>query len=235
MSYKRFKNQAIALGVIGMLFILTASIFIIRVFYFRDTHYRIGNVPPEMINELIPKDVPVSSLIPPAIRLYDPLRYGGATSVISIIEFGDYECEFCKAMHEIIANTLPIYHGTVRFVFRDLPIIDKHRNALDAAVFARCASQQGTFWPVYDALMLSSTLNERVYREIIQNSDLDKNEMANCRSNPQITASIQQDIQEARADGIKGVPLFFIGRTAYEGYLTEEELRDAIQSALSSL
>jgi len=235
MSYNQTKNRIITLGVIGTLFILTTSIFVIRALYFQDTHYRIGNVPPEMINDLIPKDVPVSALIPPAIRLYDPLRYGGATATISIIEYGDYECEYCKAMHAVIHDTVPTYRGTVRYVFRDLPVTDQHKNALDAAVFARCAAQQNKFWPVYDALMSGATLNERTYQEIIKNVDLDKNGISNCRSNPQMTASIQQDVQEARADGIKSVPLIFVGRTAYEGYMTVEELHNAIQSAISSL
>lgn len=228
------KQRAVALGTIGALFVITTAVAVVRAMYFNATHYRAGNVPDEVVNELFPKDVPVSALIPPAIRLYDPLRYGGATSVISVIEYGDYECEYCRAMHDVIADVLPLYNGTVRFVFRDLPIEDAHGNAMPAAVFARCAGQQGKFWDAHDALM-GSALNERTYRQTAERLGLDASSLAACRNNPEMEAAIRRDVQEARADGIKGVPLLFVGRTAYDHYLTTEELRDAIQSAISSL
>jgi len=228
-------NRTVTLGVILALFGLTTTILVVRAVHFQDTHFRAGSVPTELVNDLIPKDIPVSSLTPPAIRLHDPLRYGAATSVVSVIEYGDYECEFCKAMHTVITDLLPQYRGSVRFVFRDLPIELKHKDAMGAAIFARCAAQQGKFWNAHDALMKSESLSERTMRRIASELAVNESALDACRKNPEIEAAIRRDIEEARADGIQSIPLIFVGTTAYDHYMTTEELRDAIQASISSL
>ncbi len=228
-------RRNLALGIVVALFIATTTIAIVRAVHFNDTHYAAGRVPTEVVNELIPKEVPVSSLTPPAIRLFDPLRYGAATSVISVIEYGDYECEFCKAENDVITKLLPSYRGNVRFVFRDLPLDSIHPRAMTAAIFARCANQQGQYWPAHDALMRSENLRESTLRDIMNALNLDASLMNACRDNPEVQAAIEQDVREARADGIQSVPLIFVGTTAYDHYMTAEELKEAIDTAISSL
>lgn len=218
-----------------VLFVLVVGLIITRISFFNKTMYRVGEIPQEIANQLIPKIIPISSLRPPALRMIDPIRYGNATSLVSVIEYGDYECESCRDMKPIIESVIPKYKGKVRFVWRDMPNESQHKNALSTAVFARCAGLQGKYWETYDALMTRTTLGETEYRRIAAGLGLDDALLRGCRNDPTAEASIKKDVEQARADGINSVPLTFIGASAYEGTLDEATLKQAIEKELSSL
>ncbi|MCC7357069.1 thioredoxin domain-containing protein [Candidatus Uhrbacteria bacterium] len=198
-----------------------------------DTHknsFRAG-LPPKDINQVItPTTVDVTKLKPPAIRPQDHVRYGSATSSISVIEYGDYACDDCKQVAKIIQNTLPAYNGKVRFIYHHLPIVDMHPIALDAAIFAECADRQGLFWETHDALMDADIINESTFSQIVKALKLDPNNMRACRAEPEISAAIQSNIEIARGDGVNGVPLIFIGTKGSYGIPSEEELKAEINS-----
>lgn len=222
---------AVCLG----LFIVVGTVFVLQATQFNKTHFRTGAIPAEIVNQLLPQNVPLTSLRPPALRNTDPVRYGNVTSVISVIEYGDFECEQCRTMAGTVAAVLPAYDGRVRFVWRDFPVTSQHDDALPAAVFARCAGAQGKYWEAHDALLTARNFNEAVYRDIASRTGLNLTELSNCRANPIVSAAIERDLQEARADGIQGVPLTFIGTKALEGPLDADTLKREIDAALSSL
>ncbi len=217
------------------LFALVVGLIITRITFFNKTRYRVGQIPQEIANQLLPKIIPISSLRPPALRMIDPIRYGNATSLVSVIEFGDYECESCRNMKPVIESVIPKYNGKVRFVWREMPNEVQHKNALSAAVFARCAGLQGRYWEAYDALTTRSSLGETEYRRIAAGLGLDETLLRACRNDPDTEASIKKDVEQARADGINSVPLTFIGASAFEGTLDEATLKQAIEKELSSL
>lgn len=220
--------------ILGVFAILTAGMVWSSV-RFSKTHYQIGKIPNEVLNRILPKEIPLSAMRPPAIRPADPIRFGGATATLSVIEFGDYQCDHCRAMHDIIQHVLPTYNGRVRFVWRDYPIEDTHPDALSAAVFARCAGLLGNYWGAYDALMTHATLGEGAYREIIPALRLDAQQLNGCRDDKAVTDAVRRDAQEAGAEGVRSTPLLFIGTTAVDHALTEDELTHQIDAALGAL
>ncbi|MEO5927214.1 MAG: thioredoxin domain-containing protein [Patescibacteria group bacterium] len=198
---------------------------------FKSNHFRTGLVPQELVNQLLPKDIPLDSMRPPAIRVTDPIRYGGATSVISVIEYGDFECPYCKQLAPEIKKALEAYRGDVRFVWRDYPITSLHPHAMDAAIFARCAAVQGRFWEAYDALMSATNLNESLYQQIAARAGLNASALSSCRNNPSVKAALEQDVEEANADGIHSAPFLFIGTTAIDEFIDAETITKAISEA----
>lgn len=202
---------------------------------YKKNHFPVGNVPVELINQLLPKEIPLDSMRPPAIRITDPLRYGGATSVISVIEYGDFECPACKQMAPEIKRALQPFGGRVRFVWRDFPISEIHRQAMPAAIFARCAGIQGRFWEAYDELMAAPILSDSVYRQIAGKIGLNADALASCRSNPTIEAAIKKDVEESKADGIHGTPFLFIGTNAVDTFITSDELTTQLKATHSGL
>jgi|GEM_PF-1060359 len=197
-------------------------------------HFTAGAPPQDIKDVVIPQEIELSKLKPPAIQARDMVRYGSATSVISVIEYGDYECSDCRDLAKTIKKTLEPYGGSVRFVFHQLPIEDRHPNALNAAVFAICAGQQGAFWAAHDALMETTTFNEVTYQIIGRNIGLDAVGLAACRNNPEIAAQIRQQVELAKSDGINGAPLLFVGTQASYGAMTSEELQQAINRYISN-
>lgn len=218
---------------IGLFGILTSAM-IYNIWDYKRDHYRIGSVPIELINQLVPKDISLESLRPPALRVEDPIRFGNATSLLSVIEYGDYQCEHCQKVAPELKKAVAQFKGDVRFVWRDFPLQEVNQDALEAAIFARCAGQQGKFWETHDLLLANSGLNEKFYRSIISKLNLNAKSITVCRNSPAIKDAILKDVDEGKADGIKGIPLIFIGTKAFNGYLDAAAIVKEIKAELSS-
>lgn len=189
--------------------------------------FRAGAPPEDLAQMLLPKKLDVASLRPPAILSSDIPRYGGATATIAVIEYGDYQCPECRLQAKTIAQVLPEYNGRVRFVWKDLPLVDQHPEAVPAAAFARCAKAQGLFWEAYDRL-ISRELGARTYAAISRELGLDAAAMDACRSQPALVGQLTREISAANADGVQGVPLVFIGPKALYGPIDAAKLRAEI-------
>ena len=77
---------------------------------------------------------------------------GDPNAPITIEEFSDFQCPFCKAVVPTVQQVMTQYAGKVRWVFRDFPIVSLHPLAPKAHEAARCAAEQGKFWEYHDLL-----------------------------------------------------------------------------------
>ena len=84
-----------------------------------------------------------------------PVR-GAADAPVTIVEFSDFECPFCKQTHPTLKQLLECYPGKVRLAYRDFPLDSIHPQSRRAAEAARCASDQGKFWEYHDVLFTQS-------------------------------------------------------------------------------
>ena len=227
------QRNLLLVGMVALLLILSGWVIYGQVQIARTT-FMSGEPTAEITNALQPKTVPLSELHPPAIRTQDEIRYGSATSVASVIEFGDYECESCRALDPVIKSILPKFKGAIRFVWRDLPVKDVNPDAFEAAMFARCAGLQGKFWETHDALIAAPALDEPTYANIAANLKLNSANLASCRNDSTLRQSLQDDVDAARNDGINAAPLLFIGTTAHQGIITPEDLTQQIKNFIAS-
>jgi len=194
-----------------------------------------SGAPPQAIaNVILPKQLPPSQLHPPALLTTDNVRYGGPTSTMSVIEYGDYQCDACKTMAPILNRVIATYHGDVRFVWHDFPITTNHPQALNAAIFAYCAGKQGKYWEAHDELLAAPKLNKLTYTSIAENLQLNIGQLSGCRADPSISAGITHEINQARGDGFSRAPTIFVGTEAFIGAITEKKLRSAINAFLES-
>ena len=79
---------------------------------------------------------------------------GPATAPVTMVEFSDYQCPYCRRAQGAVDQILGKYQGKIRFVHRDFPL-DGHPRAMPAARAARCADEQGKFWDYHHALLTS--------------------------------------------------------------------------------
>ena len=77
---------------------------------------------------------------------------GPATAPVTIVEFSDFECPFCKRVVPTLEQVTQKYGDKVRLVFRQFPLSSIHPNAQKAAEAALCANDQGKFWEMHDAM-----------------------------------------------------------------------------------
>ncbi len=142
---------------------------------------------------------------------------GRSDAALTLVEFTDYQCPFCKQFHDTTFQQLKknyIDTGKLRFVSRDLPL-EFHNNALTAAQGARCAGEQEKFWQMRDILIANSTnLGQDAILTYAQQLALDMNRFRLCLDSGKYFAEIQRDIAEAGSAGIAGTPTFVLGKAS---------------------
>jgi protein-disulfide isomerase len=150
------------------------------------------------------------------VRLDDvaPNTIGRADAPVTLIEFTDYQCPFCKRFHERTWPELKAKYvdtGKVRFVVRDMPL-SFHSEALPAAIAARCAGAQGRFPAVFDALIAAPELSAVAIRGIVARAGVVAGAFERCTSAPAVRQAIDADGAEAERLGINGTPGFVIAQ-----------------------
>jgi protein-disulfide isomerase len=136
---------------------------------------------------------------------------------VTIVEFTDYQCPFCRKYHtETFAKLKKDYidSGKVRFVSRDLPL-DFHPNAQRAAEAAWCAGEQNKYWELRDTMIInSSDLSKDAIGKYAQTNALDLASFQACADSDKYKAEIEKGIADAGTVGISGTPSFVIGKTS---------------------
>jgi protein-disulfide isomerase len=142
---------------------------------------------------------------------------GAADAPVTVVEFTDYQCPFCK---RFIQSTFPVLKrdfidtGKVRWIVHDLPL-GFHPNAHKAAQAAHCAGDQGKFWEMRDTLFRNNAnLGIDKLPGYAREIGLDGPAFDACLSSDRHKASIEQDAQAANRIQISGTPSFIIGKTA---------------------
>lgn len=162
----------------------------------------------------------VVRLEPPASARVDvafagaPLR-GAADAKVTIVEFSDFECPYCKQVTATIAKLMDKYSGKIRLAYRDYPLENIHPLARRAAEAAQCARDGGKFWEYHDLLFAQSPeLAPDDLKRYAAKVGLDTAKFDVCLASGAKSAAVQKDIDEGTALGIAGTPVFFInGRT----------------------
>lgn len=77
---------------------------------------------------------------------------GSASSGVTLVEYGDYECPYCSQFYPYVKQAVEAYKDKVQFQFRNLPLSSIHKNAFAAARAAEAAGMQGKFWEMHDKL-----------------------------------------------------------------------------------
>lgn len=229
------RHQAIVLWVVLAIFILISAWIVYRGYASNRDTFLAGAPPIDVQKALFPEKVDLSKMRPPALRPSDPIRYGSVTSAAAVIEFGDFDCENCRAMRSTLASVIQQYRGTVRLVWRDFPVTDEHPKSIEAAIFARCAGFQGKFWEAYDALFDAEIpKSESTFTKISRAIGLNANLLSACRQDEAVRAAVQLDLDTARNDGIDSAPFLFIGSKAVRGPISPETLKQEIDLFLAS-
>ena len=155
---------------------------------------------------------------------------GSAGAPITIVEFTDYQCPFCRRFE---AQTWPalernyIATGKVRFIVRDLPL-RIHSAARPAAEAAHCAGEQGRFWPMHEALLARDMqLEDAPVLAKAQALGLDVPRFRECVLSNKYEDAIARNAAQADTLGVNGTPTFIIGRVDH-GELTGVRIAGAV-------
>jgi protein-disulfide isomerase len=157
---------------------------------------------------------------------------GNAQAAVTIVEFADYECPYCKQAADTVKQVLDTYGDQVRFAYRDFPL-DMHPNARPAAEAAHCAGAQGKFWEYHDQLFASSDLSATRLDAVADELGLDRKKFDACMNNDTFVARIDKDLADGSALGIDGTPVFYVNGRLLDGAQPFEKFKEIIDEELS--
>ena len=157
---------------------------------------------------------------------------GPASAPVTLVEYGDYECPYCRAAEPIVLELRRLLGDQLRFVFRHFPLTGSHPHAQHAAEVAEAAAAQGRFSEMHGALFEHQEALEddhlvqyaadieldtaRIRRELDAHSHADK---------------VREDFESGIGGGVRGTPTFYVDELRYDGLVGVRQLLAAIQGA----
>jgi protein-disulfide isomerase len=168
----------------------------------------------------------------PRFRVDPAMTRGPAAAPVTIFEWSDYQCPYCKRAQEVLARLQAEFPDSVKIVFKDFPL-RSHDRALPAALAARCAGAQGRYWEYHDLLFVAQPDFSR--DELIgyaRRLGLETQPFAECLDSARFQEPVLADLREGREAGVRVTPTFFVNERKIEGALPLDVFREAIQRAL---
>lgn len=159
---------------------------------------------------------------------------GAAGAPVTIIEFEDFQCPYCKTSQRTLDQVLLRYKDKVRLVHRDLPLRSLHPTSWEAHEGARCAEERGKFWE-YRELLYGNPPATSQQQLIAFGSQLgmDPSDFKKCLDSGKFKAAVQKDEDEANRLGVQSTPSFFINGQLFAGAQTESEFVRIIDQELN--
>jgi protein-disulfide isomerase len=159
------------------------------------------------------KDEPVKILLEPkrvAVNSAGHPAQGPKDAPVTIVEFADFQCPYCKASEATVKQLQTKYGDKIRLVHMDYPL-PFHSHAMDAAKAARCANEQGKFWPYREALFSDqSKLAPADLKATAAKLGMNSDKFNACFDSAKYDTQIKADQAAGEKLGVDGTPAFFI-------------------------
>ena len=163
---------------------------------------------------------------------------GDENAPVTIIEFSEYECPFCK---RYVDETYPLIlrdyvdTGKAKYVFRDFPL-SFHPNAFPAALASECAHEQGKFWEYHDLLFANQdSLGIDNYKEWAKELGLNTAQFDACLDSEKYADEVEADMADGQRYGVTGTPAFFINGKLISGAQPYDVFVQAIEAELAAM
>lgn len=159
---------------------------------------------------------------------------GHAGAKVTVVEFLDFQCPFCRAAYPTLLRLMKEYQGkSVRFVFRHFPLVSIHPFALAASNASLCANEQKTFLRYYDLLYTrQDEISQSSLVTFAGELGLDLKTFNACMAEKRYETLIRQDVRDGLSLGIEGTPTWFVNDVRLVGALPYETFKTAIDQAL---
>ena len=141
---------------------------------------------------------------------------GSEEAKVTLIEFSDYQCFFCRRHDRQVAPRIVkeyVESGRVKYVFADFPLAS-HPGASKAAQAAHCAGDQGNYWGMNDLLFRHpESLTEGTLRAFGSSLSLDNQVLLDCVESGKYAQKVKDGLGAGKRAGVRGTPSFFFGLT----------------------
>lgn len=196
-----------------------------------------GNVPTTVGNNNNPTPTPTPAGAPvKAVSDSDHIK-GNKNAKVTMIEYSDFECPFCKRFSPSVEQALKDFPNDVRLVYRHFPLRSIHPQAQKAAEASECAAKLGgndAFWKMHDKLIADNAMTLDKMKGYAKEIGLDQAKFNTCLDNNEMATRVNTDFNEGGASGVEGTPATFINGTLLSGAVPYDGaggLKEALQAA----
>jgi protein-disulfide isomerase len=188
----------------------------------------------EARQEIVTRAAVRIELVPPRVELEgDGPSLGPENAAVTIVEFSDFQCPYCRQASGIVYNLAEKYPEEVRIVYRHLPLDRLHPRARAGAEASACAADQGLFWEYHDQLFANPrAFEDEDLRGYAREVGADEERFDACFDAREHAAKVEADVAAAVELGITGTPAFVVNGILLYGLQSEEAFERLIQDEL---
>jgi len=158
---------------------------------------------------------------------------GPASAPVTVVEFSDFHCPFCRSVQPTLDTLLEKYPDQVRLEYRHLPLDQIHPHARRAAEASWCADEQGKFWAFHDRLYASGPdASDATLARLAREAGLDRPAFQACLESGRAKEPVQQDVEEAARHGLTGTPGFLVNGRLLSGSLPLDAFVEVVEEEL---
>lgn len=188
----------------------------------------------ETRRELVAQAAVSIQLTPPRLEIdSDGPSLGPEDAPVILVEFGDFQCPFCRQAMDILYALAEEYPKELRIVYRHLPLDTIHPRARAAAEASACAADQGLFWAYHDQLFANpAAFGDEDLRAHAREVGADGEVFDACVEKREHAATVDADVAAAAELGITGTPSFVVNGILLYGWQSQETLDRLIRDEL---
>ena len=170
-----------------------------------------------IIGELLDTSVDPLQQVMEQISLKNVPVMGNKDAKVTVVEYSDFQCPFCKRANDMIPDLMKDYGDKISFYYKQLPL-PNHNWAMSAAVAALCAYNQGNqkFWDFHDSLF----------------NNQNQINTGNAHLSDETKPEVEEQFQEAQKLGLNSTPTFVVDGIVVPG-ADLNAIKNAIDSRLS--
>lgn len=157
---------------------------------------------------------------------------GNSEAKLTVVEFADYQCGYCRQLHPIIRRLSAEYQDRVRFIYRDYPVLGDDSYVF--ALAARCAHDQNKFFAFHDKIYMNQVSREEILA-MSETIGLNTQQMEQCINSKKYDAQIQKDLNDGIAAGASGTPTLYINGYIIPGAPTYDIFKRILDTTLKNL
>ncbi len=189
----------------------------------------------DFYKELMKKEKVTILLDPPRVTVNlqaDAPARGPKEAPVTIVEFSDFQCPFCKRAHGLVEEVVKAYPDKVRLVYLDYPL-PMHPQAFPAAEAAHCAGAQGKYWEYHNSLMtVEGSLQDDDLKKRASDLGLNAETFAKCLEGTEFEPAIKATFEQGSSLGVTGTPTFFINGRMIVGARSIEEIKGMVDEEI---
>lgn len=148
-------------------------------------------------------------VVRPVDAARDHIR-GTETASVTLVEYSDLECPFCKTFHRTLLQAMQDSDGKIRWVYRHFPITQLHAKAPKEAEAAECAGEQGKFWEyvdrVFEVTPSNDGLDPKELPVIARGVGINLTKFEECLASGRYAALVREDLADSARAGARGTP-----------------------------